>query len=85
MEWGVGMQVRVKYFGLESIEEGFFVDLPEGASAKILLEKLKEDRTDDEKKLLNTATIMINEEKGYPDTMLSDQDRVLVLVPLGGG
>lgn len=79
------MQVRVKYFGLESNKEGFFVDLPEGASAKDLLGKLKEERTEDEKKLLNTATMMINEEKGYPDTLLSDQDRILILVPLGGG
>ena len=79
------MQVRIKYYGLESIKEGFFVELPEGAFAKDLLDKLKEEHSEEENKLLNTATIMINEEKGYPDTLLSDQDRVLILVPLGGG
>jgi molybdopterin converting factor small subunit len=79
------MEIMVKYFGLESIQEGFEVILPEGATGKDLLEKLKKESTDEEKILLDTATIMINEDKGYPGTVLKDRDRVLILIPLGGG
>ncbi len=82
---GCTMEVRVKYFGFESLQEGFYVTLPEEATVQDLLEKLQEDRTDEEKTLIRDATIMVNDEKGHPDTRLFDKDSVLILIPLGGG
>ncbi|NBG89443.1 MoaD/ThiS family protein [Isachenkonia alkalipeptolytica] len=79
------MEVRVKYFGFEPVEEAFCVTLPEGATVKDLLDQLKKERTAEEKTTLDNSTIMVNEIKSHRKTLLSDQDKVLILIPLGGG
>ena len=79
------MEIRVKYFGFEPVEEGFFVTLPDEAIVEELLEKLKEGRTVEEKVTLDNSTIMVNEKKSHRGALLKDRDNVLILIPLGGG
>ncbi len=79
------MEIRVKYFGFEPVEEGFCVTLPDGANVEDLLDKLKEERTAEEKATLDNSTIMVNEKKSHRKIVLEDQDKVLILIPLGGG
>ena len=79
------MRVIVKYFGFDAVESSFPVELPEGSTARELLECLKECYGEEEQQLLDGATLMINDASAEPGTTLAEQDRILVLVPLGGG
>ena len=92
------MKVYVKYFGFEPQRDpdkradlkeikgsGFLADLPDQATVKDLVDILVKDQPEEHKKLIENATILVNQEKGYPRTLLASEDYVLILVPLGGG
>ena len=92
------MKVYVKCFGfrprrdpnkktaLDEMAGGsILVDLPSQARVKDLIEKMVEDQGKEDQKMIESATILINQERADLNTFLRDEDHVLVLVPLGGG
>ena len=81
------MKVTVKYIGFQPLQElrKTAMEIPEGFTLQDLMEKIKESRPPNEKKLLDRATLLVNREKGDLEGTLKEGDYVLILVPLGGG
>lgn len=78
------MEITVRLFGLDS-EKEFSLTLPEDTSLEDLLNKLKNQRTAEEQEMLGNATTLVNGKEGKGGEPLKDQDKVLILLPLGGG
>lgn len=81
------MKVAVRYLGFQPIEDlrRTTVEMEEGSQLQDLIKGIREDRPFTEQELIDRATLLVNEEKGDPEMPLKDGDRVLILVPLGGG
>lgn len=78
------MIIKVKYFGLITENLISEIKLPEGNNVSNLLEYLGniEPKSKD---ILKRATILVNKTNANLQTVLNDNDEVMILTVLGGG
>ena len=77
------MRVTVEYTGvlnIKAVPNGGTVELPAGAAVSTLLEHLGIDR--EHRKFI---TPLVNNNKARLSTVLSEGDKVYLLLPVGGG
>lgn len=78
------MVIRIKYFGLITDNLATEANMPNGSNISKLIEYL----ISHEPKLKNTlkrSTILVNKSKADLQTILNDNDEVMILTVLGGG
>lgn len=61
------------------------LDLEEGTNVKTLKTILIDMSDEELKSILSNASFIVNSTSANDDTVLNDNDKVLVLTPLGGG
>ena len=61
------------------------LDLEEGTNVKALKTILINMSDEELKPILSNASFIVNNMNANDDTLLNDNDKVLVLTPLGGG
>lgn len=78
------MFIKIKYFGLITNKLDSQAVLPEDSNVADLLNHLFVQHPNN-KDMLNRATILVNKSKANLNTVLHDNDEVMILAVLGGG
>jgi molybdopterin converting factor small subunit len=79
------MVVKLKYMGVIHDKMPDVLDLEEGTDVKTLKTILIDMSGEELKPILSNASFIVNNMNANDDTVLNDNDKVLVLTPLGGG
>jgi len=79
------MVVKLKYMGVIHDKMPDVLDLEEGTNVKTLKTILIDMSDEELKPILSNASFIVNSTSANDDTVLNDNDKVLVLTPLGGG
>jgi molybdopterin converting factor small subunit len=79
------MVVKLKYMGVIHDKMPDVLDLEEGTDVKTLKTILIDMSGEELKPILSNASFIVNNMNANDDTILNDNDKVLVLTPLGGG
>lgn len=79
------MIVKLKYMGVIHDKMPDVLDLEEGTTLKTLKSNLLDICDDRLKPIISNASFIVNNMSVSDDTILNDNDQVLVLTPLGGG
>lgn len=79
------MVVKLKYMGVIHDKMPDVLDLEEGTNVKTLKTILIDMSDEELKSILSNASFIVNSTSANDDTVLNDNDKVLVLTPLGGG
>ena len=79
------MVVKLKYMGVIHDKMPDVLDLEEGTNVKTLKTILINMSDEELKPILSNASFIVNNMNANDDTVLNDNDKVLVLTPLGGG
>lgn len=79
------MVVKLKYMGVIHDKMPDVLDLEEGTNVKTLKTILIDMSDEELKPILSNASFIVNNMNANDDTVLNDNDKVLVLTPLGGG
>lgn len=79
------MVVKLKYMGVIHDKMPDVLDLEEGTNVKALKTILINMSDEELKPILSNASFIVNNMNANDDTLLNDNDKVLVLTPLGGG
>jgi molybdopterin converting factor small subunit len=79
------MVVKLKYMGVIHDKMPDVLDLEEGTDVKTLKTILIDMSGEELKPILSNASFIVNNMNANDDTLLNDNDKVLVLTPLGGG
>ena len=78
------MVIKIKYFGFITNNLDSETVLKEGSYISDLLNHLNKQYPNN-KDMLNKATILVNKSKAVSNTVLNDNDEVMILNVLGGG
>jgi molybdopterin converting factor small subunit len=79
------MVIKLKYMGVIHDKMPDVLDLEEGTNVKALKTILINMSDEELKPILSNASFIVNNMNANDDTLLNDNDKVLVLTPLGGG
>jgi molybdopterin converting factor small subunit len=79
------MVIKLKYMGVIHDKMPDVLDLEEGTNVKTLKTILMNMSDEELKPILSNASFIVNNMNANDDTVLNDNDKVLVLTPLGGG
>ncbi|TFZ41374.1 hypothetical protein E4100_02020 [Soehngenia longivitae] len=79
------MVIKLKYMGVIHDKMPDVLDLEEGTNVKTLKTILINMSDEELKPILSNASFIVNNMNANDDTVLNDNDKVLVLTPLGGG
>lgn len=79
------MVIKLKYMGVIHDKMPDVLDLEEGTNVKTLKTILINMSDEELKPILSNASFIVNNMNANDDTLLNDNDKVLVLTPLGGG
>ena len=79
------MVIKLKYMGVIHDKMPDVLDLEEGTDVKTLKTILIDMSGEELKPILSNASFIVNNMNANDDTILNDNDKVLVLTPLGGG
>lgn len=79
------MVIKLKYMGVIHDKMPDVLDLEEGTNVKTLKTILINMSDEELKPILSNASFIVNNMNANDDTILNDNDKVLVLTPLGGG
>ena len=79
------MVIKLKYMGVIHDKMPDVLDLEEGTDVKTLKTILIDMSGEELKPILSNASFIVNNMNANDDTLLNDNDKVLVLTPLGGG
>lgn len=79
------MVIKLKYMGVIHDKMPDVLDLEEGTNVKTLKTILIDMSDEELKPILSNASFIVNNMNANDDTVLNDNDKVLVLTPLGGG
>ena len=84
MEVTAHMVIKIKYFGLITNKLESEAELPEGSNVIDLLNHLFVQHPNN-KDILSRSTILINKSKAELNSILNENDEVMILAVLGGG
>lgn len=78
------MRIKLKHFGLGTIDLPEYMELPEGTNIEEFVYLIQKN-VEIPSEYLSTSTFLVNNSKADKNTVLNDGDEVLILRPLGGG
>ncbi|MBC7088086.1 MAG: MoaD/ThiS family protein [Tissierellales bacterium] len=79
------MIVKLKYMGVIHDNMPDMLELEEGSDLNQLKSTLIELSSEDLKPIIQNATFIVNDSSAKDDTILNENDKIIVLTPLGGG